>query len=102
MEITGIIKAVSPKETINDKLTKQTLLVETKDKYPQVLPVDFYNDKIPAVNQGDNVKVSINIRSRESKGKYYINLNGWKVETNEEVKNNHQNVDRELIDGLAF
>lgn len=102
MEILGIIKAVSPKETINDKLTKQTLLVETQDKYPQVIPVDFYNDKIPAVNQGDNVKVQVNLRSREYKGKYYVSLNGWKVATNEEVTNNHQNQDRELIDGLAF
>jgi len=102
MEILGKIKAVSPKETINDKLTKQTLLVETQDKYPQVTPVDFYNDKIPAVNQGDNVKVSINLRSREYKGKYYVSLNGWKVAPNEEVTNNHQNADRELIDGLAF
>lgn len=102
MEILGKIKAISPKETINDKLTKQTLLVETLDKYPQVLPIDFYNDKIPAVNQGDNVKVSINLRSREYKGKHYVSLNGWKVAANEEVTNNHQNADRELIDGLAF
>ena len=81
MELTGTIKSIGSLETIK-QLKKKTVLVETAGKYPQTIPVEFLNDKIDLVNNlqvGQTINVGVNLRSNEYKGKYYINVTGWKV-----------------------
>jgi len=81
MELLGTIKSIGNLEQIK-QLKKKTVLIETTGKYPQVVPVEFLNDKLDLLNTlkvGDDVEISINIRSNEYKGKYYINLSGWKL-----------------------
>lgn len=81
MELLGTIKSIGDLETIR-QLKKKTVLIETTGKYPQTVPVEFLNDKIDLINSlkvGDEVNIGINLRSNEYKGKYYINLSGWKI-----------------------
>jgi len=102
MELTGTIKSVSDLEQIKT-LKKKTLLLDTGGKYPQTVPVEFLNDNIDKLNNckiGDSVNVGINLNSREYKGKYYINLTGWKIQTTAaEVASADQMPDR---DNLPF
>jgi hypothetical protein len=81
MELLGTIKSIGDLETIK-QLKKKTVLVETQSKFPQTIPVEFLNDKIDLVNDlkvGQTINLGINLRSNEYKGKYYINVTGWKV-----------------------
>lgn len=102
MELTGTIKSISDLEQIKT-LKKKTLLLNTGGKYPQTVPVEFLNDNIDKLNNckvGDSVNVGINLNSREYKGKYYINLTGWKIQTTAaEVASADQMPDR---DNLPF
>jgi hypothetical protein len=35
---------------------------------------------LDGLNEGDSVAVSYNLRGREWNGKYYVNVQGWKLE----------------------
>jgi len=36
---------------------------------------------VDLLKKGDRVKVSFNIRGNEYKGRYYVNLQAWKIES---------------------
>lgn len=91
MEIQGKVKEFLKPETFTSKkgveFTKQTMLVTIGDNYPVHVPIDFFQDKISllkniSVNQ--DVTVHFNFKSSEHKGKYYVSIQGWKIDT--EVK----------------
>jgi hypothetical protein len=53
-------------------------------RYPQDINLEFVKDKISLLDDlqpGQEVTVSFDIRGREYNGRYYNNLQGWKVET---------------------
>lgn len=84
MELTGRVIAIGEKETIgNNGFEKRSLAIETSEQYPQKIGIDFIQNKLELLNNvkiGENVKVSINVRGNEYNGKYYVSLNGWKIE----------------------
>jgi hypothetical protein len=62
---------------------KQYILIETLETYPKKVYICFFGDKIDALSNvyvGAIVNVSINIESREYNGKYYTEINGWKLD----------------------
>jgi len=67
---------------------KQGFLVDTGDQYnPDVAFSMFGDDKIDSLNSvsiGDEVTVLFNVQSREWKGKYFTNLDAFKILTEEE------------------
>tara|TARA_B110000285_G_scaffold203670_1_gene239975 strand:+ start:12769 stop:13101 length:333 start_codon:yes stop_codon:yes gene_type:complete len=110
MEIHGVIvqKQETPETGISKKGTewkKQSLVINTGGDYPQLLQVDFMNDKCEQLNPfniDSEVSVAINLKGREYNGKYYTNITGWKIgKYNEEVSNSEQNPAREE-EGLIF
>jgi hypothetical protein len=64
--------------------TKQSFLIDTGAQYnPEVCFQLFGEDKIEMLNQhdeGDQVEVSFNLSSREYNGKYYHNIDAWRIE----------------------
>jgi hypothetical protein len=108
MSITGkITKIFETEEKGNFRVRK--LIVETNDKYPQVVALDFTQNNVgllDAHSVGDNVEVFYNVRgraweNREGKTLYFTSLQGWKVrEYKEEVTTKDQAPDRE--DDLPF
>ncbi len=85
MEITAKVIAVLPIESGTSKsgksYQKQNFVVETDEKYPQKICFQLFGDRVsecPAV--GEKVKVSFDIDSREYNGRWYTQLNAWKVE----------------------
>ena len=97
MEVNGKVKAIGQTETVGAKgFQKRLIAVETMEQYPQVLGIEFVQDKtslLDAVNVGDNVTIGINLRGREWENpqgeiKYFNTLGGWKVTVNEKTQSN--------------
>ena len=93
MEVVGVIKLKGETETFGAKgFQKRELVVTTDDQYPQMIMIEFVQDKCDLLNSynvGDNVKVSINLRGREwvnpqGEAKYFNSVQGWRVEKLEE------------------
>lgn len=83
MEIQGKIIVLNDTETIGVKeFKKRLVVVQTDEQYAQSIPVEFTQDKTNVLNNysiGDLVKIGINIRGTEWKGKYYANIQGWNI-----------------------
>lgn len=89
MEITGKIKKIEETKTFGASgFRKRELVVTTNEQYPQMLMVEFIQDKCDLLNNykvGQDVKVSINLRGREwinpeGEAKYFNSIQGWRVE----------------------
>jgi hypothetical protein len=89
MEVPGVIKIIGETQTIGAKgFRKRELVVTTEDQYPQMIMIEFVQDKCDLLDPykvGDNVKVSINLRGREwinpeGVAKYFNSIQGWRVE----------------------
>ena len=88
MEFTGQITFIGEKEEVGEnKLQKQSINLEEVDKqHPNTLQVNFWGDKIMLLwsyKMGDVVKVSLNLKlteSKKDKGRFFNNINGWKIE----------------------
>ena len=84
-ELTGKIKLIQEPRTFDSGFTKREMVVIVEDgKYPQEINLEFVQDKVALLDNlqpGQEVTVSFDIRGREYNGRYYNNLQGWKVVT---------------------
>ncbi len=89
MEITGKIKLIGETQTFGASgFRKRELVVTTDEQYPQMLMIEFVQDKTDILNNynvGEDVKVSINLRGREwinpeGVAKYFNSIQGWRIE----------------------
>lgn len=89
MEVVGKIKLVGATQEIGAKgFRKRELVITTTEDYPQMLMIEFTQDKVDLLNnfsQGQSVKVAINLRGREwinpqGEAKYFNSLQGWKID----------------------
>ena len=124
MEVQGKIKLVGDIQEITDSFSKRELVIVTQEQYPQTLCVEFVQDKMSLLDdfqEGQEVKIGINLRGREWKNpegkiKYFTSLQGWRIENlQNEVSNNDQpgldslspfepadDVNKEDLDDLPF
>ena len=85
MKITGKLVKKLDRETGVSKSgkswEKQSILIEQSGtEYNKEVVVSFFGDKVKSlrdIQEGTEVSVSINLSSREFKGKYYHNIDGW-------------------------
>ncbi|PCI31679.1 MAG: hypothetical protein COB60_10945 [Flavobacteriaceae bacterium] len=89
MEVTGKIKKISETQTFGASgFRKRELVLTTDEQYPQMLAIEFVQDKCDALNTyqvGQDVKISINLRGREwinpeGEAKYFNSIQGWRIE----------------------
>tara|TARA_R110002153_G_scaffold13130_4_gene49076 strand:+ start:1120 stop:1473 length:354 start_codon:yes stop_codon:yes gene_type:complete len=89
MEITGKIKVIGETKTFGTgNFAKRDLVVTTDEQYPQMILIEFVQDKCDILNNyniGDNVKVGINLRGREwinpeGVAKYFNSIQGWRID----------------------
>jgi len=82
-ELTGKIKLIQDAKTFESGFTKREMVVIVEDgKYPQEINLEFVQDKIAlldSLNVGQEVTVTFDIRGREYNGRYFNNLQGWKI-----------------------
>ena len=90
MEIKGKIFLIGKTESFANDFTKRDVVIETtEEQYPQKLKVEFIKDKCSVLDNykvGDEVAVGINLRGNEYQGKFYVSIQGWKIN-----KTNSQN-----------
>ncbi len=88
-DLTGKVKLVMDAKTISDKFTVREFVVTVEDgNYPQDIALQFVNDKVSLLDNiqtGQEVTVSFDIRGREYNGRYFNNLNAWKLQAGEAV-----------------
>lgn len=90
MEVIGKIKLIGETQTFGSNgFRKRELVVTTDEQYPQMIMIEFVQDKVDLLNNysvGQDVKVSINLRGREwinpqGEAKYFNSIQGWRVES---------------------
>ncbi|WPJ98022.1 DUF3127 domain-containing protein [Coraliomargarita algicola] len=83
-ELTGTVKEIFDEKTFGSGFNVREFVVTTDaDKYPQDICLQCVKEKVEMVNKlnkGEKVKVSFDLRGREYQGRYFVNLNAWKVE----------------------
>jgi len=83
-ELTGGVNVIMDVQTFDSGFSKREFVVTVEDgSYPQNIKFELLKDKttlIDGYQQGDQIKVSFNIRGNEYNGKYYNNLVAWRVE----------------------
>jgi len=89
MEITGKIKKIDEAKTYGTSgFRKREMVLTTDEQYPQMLMVEFTQDKCDLLNNynvGEDVKININLRGREwinpeGEAKYFNSIQGWRIE----------------------
>ena len=88
IKVKGIVQKKLEALKITESFSKQTIVIKTDEKYPQMLPIDFVNDNISRldnINIMDEITVSINLRGKEwtsDSGKHgnTFSAQGWKIE----------------------
>ena len=80
-KLTKKLKVESGVSKSGKEWKKQSILVEqTGTEYNKEVVISFFGDKIKNlrdIQEGSEVNISINLSSREFKGKYYHNIDGW-------------------------
>lgn len=70
---------------------KQSFLVDTGAQYnPEICFQLFGEDKIQVLsnhNEGDSIEVYFNLSSREYNGRYFHNIDAWRIEGSEADSN---------------
>lgn len=83
-EIEGKIHLIEDIKTFDSGFSKREFVVEVEDgNYPQMVKFEAVKDKTSltdGLSKGDAVKVFFDIRGNEYNGRYYVNLNAWKLE----------------------
>ena len=89
MEVIGKVKLIGEVQTFGaNGFRKRELVVTTDDQYPQMIMIEFVQDKCDLLNNfavGQDVKVAINLRGREwinpeGVAKYFNSIQGWRIE----------------------
>lgn len=83
-ELEGTVKVIGEVQSFASGFSKREFVVEVEDgKFPQAIKFECLKEKSALIDDyriGDPVKVFFDIRGNEYNGKYYVNLNAWKLE----------------------
>lgn len=85
MELQGKCIVALPVESGTSKSgnawQKRNFVIETAGQYPKKMCMQLFGDKVnECPNVGEEVKVSFDVESREWNGRWFTQLNVWKVE----------------------
>jgi len=88
-QVKGKIKVINDTQTFDSGFQKREFVVTTNEQYPQDIKLELIKDKVSMIDKykvGQDVLVSYNLRGNEYNGKYYTNLQAWRVESGEGVE----------------
>lgn len=77
-----ILKPESGTSKAGKEWNKQEFVIETDDQYPRKICFNLFGDKtglISDIKVGDELEVEYNLESREYNGRWFHNVNCWKV-----------------------
>ena len=87
MDLNGTVIQILPEQRFNGKngeVVKNFFILETKEQYPQKIKFEVFGEdkwKAMGVAVGQDVSVQFDIKGAEWQGKYFVNLQAWKVTT---------------------
>lgn len=83
-EIEGKLHKKFDTEAKSAKFQARDLVIEVADgQYPQFIKFQLVQDRCSLLddyNEGEQIKVHFDLRGREWNGKYFTNLNAWRLE----------------------
>ena len=82
LSLSGTIKEIFPTETFESGFSKREFVVTTEEQYPQDVKFELIKDKTALIDKfekGQKVKVNFNVRGNEYNGRYFVNLQAWKL-----------------------
>lgn len=83
-EVEGKLHKKFEVENKTSSFQAREFVIEVPDgNYPQFVKFQLVQDRcalIDGMNEGETIKVHFDLRGREWQGKYFTNLNAWKVE----------------------
>ena len=82
-KIEQILKPESGVSKAGKEWSKQEFVIETEEQYPRKVCFTLFGDKVSLVSglsAGQEVEVSFNLESREYNGRWFHNINAWKIE----------------------
>ena len=86
-ELTGKVKLIQELKTFDSGFRKREIVVTVEDgRYPQDISLEFVQDKVDlveGVSEGEDVTVTFDIRGREYNGRYFNNLQAWRINSND-------------------
>lgn len=89
LKINGKVKLIMDMQTFDSGFQKREFIVTTQEQYPQDVKLEMTQQKtelLDNVKVGDLVDVSFNVRGNEYNGRYFVNLQGWKIENKDNVQ----------------
>ena len=86
-ELEGTLKEVFETKTFGKGFTKREFVITSSkgpdDRYPQHIKLTLVKEKVSLVDRfkpGQRLKITFDVRGNESNGRYYVDLQAWKVE----------------------
>ena len=83
-QLSGKIEKIFELQTFNSGFSKREFVVKTEgERYPQDVCFGCLKEKADLLTNckpGDRVTVHFDIAGREYNGRYFVNLNAWKIE----------------------
>ena len=86
LKLNGKVKLVMDLQTWDSGFTKREFVITTNEQYPQDVKFECIKDKtslLDGISNGDDIEVSFNVRGNEYNGKYYVNLQAWRLSRTE-------------------
>ena len=83
LKLNGKVKLILDLQSWDSGFTKREFVITTNEQYPQDVKLECIKDKtslLDGLAEGDEVEVSFNVRGNEYNGKYYVNLQAWRIE----------------------
>jgi single-strand DNA-binding protein len=82
-ELLGILHKKYDIESKSGSFQTREFVVTTEETYPQFVKFQLTQDRcniLDNYNEGEKVKVHFDLKGREWQGKFFTNLNAWKME----------------------
>ena len=83
LKINGKLKQLMDLQSWDSGFSKREFVITTTEQYPQDVKLECIKDKTAMLDSlavGDDVDVSFNIRGNEYNGRYFVNLQAWRIE----------------------
>ena len=81
-ETEGKLHKMYDQEVKGESFRVREFVIETQDQYPQFVKFQLTQDRCDLLNdynEGQMIKVSFDLRGREWQGRYFTNLNAWRI-----------------------
>jgi len=82
-EVEGKLHKKFDTESKTETFQARDFVIETEGNYPQLVKFQLVQDRCALIDpfeEGQMIKVHFDLRGREWNGKYFTNLNAWRLE----------------------